>query len=170
MDEDVLEEFTKQILKNPEDSMYPLVEELSGVVSKHPPSQLPPDRGVRHDIDLVPFKWVAHYVKTCETCQRTLSVPADCRKSISRNFIFGLPADGTPVHKGNTGILMFSSRLNKMVHLAPVRDNVTGKQAAQLFLDSVFRYHDLSEAIVSDRDPCVTWAFWDTLFQLLKLI
>ncbi|POM63943.1 RNA-directed DNA polymerase [Phytophthora palmivora] len=52
MDEDVLEGFTKQratrlgseILKNPEDPAYPLVKEYSDVVSKHPPSQLPPDR------------------------------------------------------------------------------------------------------------------------------
>ncbi|POM70265.1 Pol protein, partial [Phytophthora palmivora] len=28
--------------------------EYSDVVSKHPPSQLPPDRGIRHEIDLVP--------------------------------------------------------------------------------------------------------------------
>ncbi|POM62175.1 Pol protein, partial [Phytophthora palmivora] len=62
MDEDVLEGFPKQratrlgseILKNPEDPVYPLVREYSDVVSKHPPSQLPPDRGVRHEIDLVP--------------------------------------------------------------------------------------------------------------------
>ncbi|POM70674.1 Pol protein [Phytophthora palmivora] len=52
MDEDVLEGFMKQratrlgseILKNPEDPVYPLVKEYSDVVSKHPPSQLPPDR------------------------------------------------------------------------------------------------------------------------------
>ncbi|POM72420.1 Reverse transcriptase, partial [Phytophthora palmivora] len=62
MDEDVPEGFTKQratrlgseILNNPEDPVYPLVKEYSDVVSKHPPSQLPPDRGVRHEIDLVP--------------------------------------------------------------------------------------------------------------------
>ncbi|POM70039.1 RNA-directed DNA polymerase [Phytophthora palmivora] len=62
MIEDVLEGFTKQretslgseILKNPEDPVYPLVKEYSDVVSKHPPSQLPPDRRVRHKIDLVP--------------------------------------------------------------------------------------------------------------------
>ncbi|POM64277.1 Reverse transcriptase [Phytophthora palmivora] len=62
MDEDVLEGFAKQratrlgseILKNPEDPVYPLVNEFSDVMSKHPPSQLPPDRGVRHDINLVP--------------------------------------------------------------------------------------------------------------------
>ncbi|POM77161.1 LOW QUALITY PROTEIN: Pol protein [Phytophthora palmivora] len=62
MDEDVLEGFTKQratrlgseILKTPEDPVYSLVNEFSDVVSKHPPSQLPPGRGVRHKIDLVP--------------------------------------------------------------------------------------------------------------------
>ncbi|POM79429.1 RNA-directed DNA polymerase [Phytophthora palmivora] len=79
------------------------------------------------------------------------------------DFVFGLPADD----KGNTGILVFVCRLSKMYHLAPVRDKVTGKQPAQLFLDSVFRYHGLPETIVSDRDPRFTGAFWDILFQLL---
>ncbi|POM62457.1 putative retroelement [Phytophthora palmivora] len=110
------------------------------------------------------YKWVAHYVKTCETCQRvkpsghtsappqSLPVPADCWKSMSLDFVFGLPADD----KGNTDILVFVCRLSKMVHLAAVRDKVTGKQAAQLFLDSVFRYHGLPETIVSDQDPRFT--------------
>ncbi|POM79822.1 Pol protein, partial [Phytophthora palmivora] len=44
MDEDVLEGATRlgsEILKNPEDPVYPIVKEYSDVVSKHPPSQLP---------------------------------------------------------------------------------------------------------------------------------
>ncbi|POM79140.1 LOW QUALITY PROTEIN: Putative retroelement [Phytophthora palmivora] len=109
------------------------------------------------------YKWVAHYVKTCETCQRvkpsghasaplqSLLVPADCWKSMSLDIVFSLPVDD----KGNTAFWC----LSKMVHLAPVRDKVTGKQAAQLFLDSVFRYHGLPETIVSDRDPRFTGAF-----------
>ncbi|POM74671.1 Inositol-3-phosphate synthase [Phytophthora palmivora] len=101
------------------------------------------------------YKWVAHYVKTCETCQRVkpsghasapLHVPPDCWKSMSLEFVFGLPADD----KRNTGILVFVCRLSKMV---------TGKQAAQLFLDSVFHYHGLPETIVSDRDLRFTGAF-----------
>ncbi|POM79316.1 Inositol-3-phosphate synthase [Phytophthora palmivora] len=64
---------------------------------------------------------------------QSLPVPADCWKSMSLDFVFGLPADD----KGNTGILAFVCRLSKMVHLAPVRDKVTGKQAAQLFLERV---------------------------------
>ncbi|POM63295.1 Pol protein [Phytophthora palmivora] len=82
---------------------------------------------------------------------------------MSLDFVFDLPAED----KGNTGILVFVCSLSKMYHLAPVRDKITGKQAAQLFLDSVFRYHGLPETIVSDRDPRFTGAFWDTLFQML---
>jgi hypothetical protein len=62
MDEDVLEEIRKrraaragsEILKNPKDPVYPLLKEFEDVVSENPPSRLPPDRGVRHEIDLVP--------------------------------------------------------------------------------------------------------------------
>ncbi|POM67395.1 Reverse transcriptase [Phytophthora palmivora] len=81
--------------------------------------------------------------------------PINCWKSMSLDFVFGLPADD----KSNTGILVFVCRLSKIVHHAPVRDEVTRKQAAQLFLDSVFRYHGLPEIIVSDRDPRFTGAF-----------
>ncbi|POM77069.1 LOW QUALITY PROTEIN: Putative retroelement [Phytophthora palmivora] len=119
------------------------------------------------------YKWVAHYVKTCETCQRVKlsghaltplqSLPRIAGSRMSLDFVFGMPTDD----KDNTGILVFVYRMGRMVHLAPVRDKVTGKQAAQLFLDSVFRYHGLPETIVSDRDPRFTGAFWDTLFQLL---
>ena len=41
------------ILQNPSDPYYALVKELQDVVCHNPPSGLPPDRGVRHDIDLV---------------------------------------------------------------------------------------------------------------------
>ncbi|POM76099.1 Pol protein, partial [Phytophthora palmivora] len=121
------------------------------------------------------YMWVAHYVKTCEACQRvkpsghapaplqSLPVPTYCWKSMSFVVIFGPPADDNE----NTGILVFVCCLIKMMHLTPVHDKFTGKQAAQLFLDSVFRYHGLPGTIVSTRDPRFTEAFWDILFQLL---
>ena len=42
------------ILKNPLDPFYPLINEFQDVVCHNPPSVLPPDRGVRREIDLVP--------------------------------------------------------------------------------------------------------------------
>ncbi|KAE8885701.1 hypothetical protein PF003_g30431 [Phytophthora fragariae] len=121
------------------------------------------------------YKWVRKYVQTCETCQRvkpapsasaplmSLPVPADCWRSVSMDFIFELPADA----RGHTGILVFVCRLSKMVRLAAVRKSVTAPQAAQLFVDNVFRHHGLPEAFVSDRDPRFVSHFWQHLFRLL---
>ncbi|KAE8984627.1 Transposon Tf2-9 polyprotein [Phytophthora rubi] len=121
------------------------------------------------------YKWVRKYVQTCETCQRvkpapsvsaplmSLPVPADCWRSVSMDFIFELPADA----RGHTGILVFVCRLSKMVRLAAVRKSVTAPQAAQLFVDNVFRNHGLPEAFVSDRDPRFVSHFWQHLFRLL---
>ncbi|GMF37200.1 unnamed protein product [Phytophthora fragariaefolia] len=62
LDEAILENAKKalnarsgsEILRNPSDPFYPVNREYRYVVSKEPPSGLPPDRGVRHEIDLVP--------------------------------------------------------------------------------------------------------------------
>ncbi|GMG17786.1 unnamed protein product [Phytophthora fragariaefolia] len=63
MDSEVLEDartsrrqsrYGAAILKDPSDPYYPLLKEFSGVVSDNPPSVLPPDRGVRHEISIVP--------------------------------------------------------------------------------------------------------------------
>uniref|UniRef100_H3H7C4 Integrase catalytic domain-containing protein n=1 Tax=Phytophthora ramorum TaxID=164328 RepID=H3H7C4_PHYRM len=79
------------------------------------------------------------------------------------DFIFELPADT----RGHTGILVFVCRLSKMVRLVAVKKSVTAPQAAQLFVDNVFRHHGLPEAFVSDRDPRFVSHFWTHLFRLL---
>ena len=121
------------------------------------------------------YKWVANYVRTCETCQRvnpsahasaplaSLPVPAGCWSSMSLDFIFGLPKDK---HK-HTGVVVFDCRLSKMVRLAAVPDSVSAEDTSRVFLDNVFRHHGLPETIVSDRDPRFTSAFWMELFRLL---
>ncbi|KAE9283486.1 hypothetical protein PF008_g27395 [Phytophthora fragariae] len=63
MDPEVLEDertskrqtrYGAAILKYPSDPYYALLKEFSDVVSDNPPSVLPPDRGMRHEIHLVP--------------------------------------------------------------------------------------------------------------------
>ena len=121
------------------------------------------------------YKWVSHYVRTCDVCQRvkpspstqaplaSLPVPSDCWRSVSLDFFFGLPKDAD----GNNGVLVFVDRLSKMVHLAPVADTIDGSQCAALFMKCVFRHHGLPDSIVSDRDTRFTADFWSALFRLL---
>ena len=62
MDDSVLEELRRSmdarrgsaILKNPQDRFHALLMEFRDVVCDKPPQCLPPDRGIRHEIDLVP--------------------------------------------------------------------------------------------------------------------
>ncbi|GMF41143.1 unnamed protein product [Phytophthora fragariaefolia] len=121
------------------------------------------------------YKWIRKWVRTCETCQRVkpskssqaplhpLPIATEARRSVSMDFIFGLPPDAD----GQNGVLVFVDRFTKMVHLTPVSDTVTAAETAAHFVDCVFRHHGLPESIVSDRDPRFTSAFWTALFQLL---
>ncbi|KAF1314408.1 reverse transcriptase, partial [Globisporangium splendens] len=121
------------------------------------------------------YKWVRKYVRTCEICQRvkpsgstqaplrSLAVPSDSWKSVSMDFIFGLPRD---TH-GRNGILVLVDRFSKMVHLAPVSDKISAEKTAKVFVDVVFRLHGLPVEIVSDRDTRFTSKFWRALFGLL---
>ena len=120
------------------------------------------------------YKWVRKYVRTCEVCQRVkpapvsqaplhpLSIPNEIWKSISMDFVFGLPPDS-----GYTGILVFVDRLSKMVHLVPVSESITAEATAQHFIQHVFRLHGMPVEVVSDRDPRFTSVFWRTVFSLL---
>ncbi|KAJ8577835.1 hypothetical protein ON010_g1371 [Phytophthora cinnamomi] len=88
------------------------------------------------------YKWVRKYIRACEVCQRvkpapfaqaplqSLPTPSECWKSMSLDFIFGLPPDSG----GNTGVVVFVDRFSKMVHLAAVPAEVTAKQTARLLV------------------------------------
>ncbi|KAG6615639.1 reverse transcriptase [Phytophthora cinnamomi] len=121
------------------------------------------------------YKWVRKYIRACEVCQRvkpapfaqaplqSLPTPSECWKSMSLDFIFGLPPDSG----GNTGVVVFVDRFSKMVHLAAVPAEVTAKQTARLLVDMVFKHHGMPSDIVSDRDPRFTAHLWQEVFTLL---
>nr|CAI72305.1 putative polyprotein [Phytophthora infestans] len=120
------------------------------------------------------YKWVRKWVRTCEICQRVkpsassqaplrpLPVATEAWRSVSMDFVFGLPPDSA----GRSGVLVFIDRFSKMVHLIPVPDTITVADTAVHFVDAVFRHHGMPESIVSDRDPRFTSAFWTKLFEL----
>ena len=66
-----------------------------------------------------------------------------------------------------TELVVFVDRLIEMVHFAPYRTSVSGKEAASLFLDHVYRLLVVPESIVSDRNPRFTSGFMCHVFELL---
>ena len=54
-----------------------------------------------------------------------------------------------------------------MVHLAAVNESISAHGWARVFIDTVFRLHDLPREPVSDRDPRFTATFWQSVFRSL---
>ncbi|POM75511.1 Gag protein, partial [Phytophthora palmivora] len=129
MDEGGLEGFTKQratrlgseILKKPADPVYPLVKEFSEVVSKHPPSQLPPYRGVWHEIDLVPgtkYCVTKQWPLPREQCEVIDAFFADKAKS-------GMVRESTSPHSPPTFCVRKPNEKWRLVHAHNKLNNAT---------------------------------------------
>uniref|UniRef100_H3H2I6 Integrase catalytic domain-containing protein n=1 Tax=Phytophthora ramorum TaxID=164328 RepID=H3H2I6_PHYRM len=92
------------------------------------------------------YKWVRKWVRTCEICQRVKPskssqaplrpqpIATEAWRSVSMDFIFGLPPDAD----GRTGVLVFVDRFSKMVHLIPVSDTITAAESAVHFVTRSF--------------------------------
>ncbi|CEG49248.1 reverse transcriptase [Plasmopara halstedii] len=94
----------------------------------------------------------------------SLPIPTGYWRSMSLDFVFGLPKDSA----GNTGVVELVYRLSKMADLAAEPNTIVGVGPAMLFVNHVFRQHGLSESIISDRDPRFTEKFWSTIFKVLE--
>ena len=79
------------------------------------------------------------------------------------DFFFGFPKDA----HGNNGILVFVDRFSKMVHLVAVPESITAEGCARVFIDTIFRLHNLPRELVSDIGPRFTAEFWISVFKSL---
>lgn len=70
---------------------------------------------------------------------------------VSLDFIKGLPTSG----RANC-ILVVVDTFSKYAHFLPVTHPYTALQIAQLYIDQVYKLHDMPEALVSDRDAVFT--------------
>ncbi|GAA5918271.1 hypothetical protein JCM5296_006268, partial [Sporobolomyces johnsonii] len=115
------------------------------------------------------------YVAACEQCRRgkssttrplgllhPLDTPSRPFERVGMDFIVGLPRvafAGVAVDS----ILTVTDYLSKLVILIPLPSTSTAANVADLFLGHVYRRFGLPSALVSDRDPKFTSAFWRAL-------
>ncbi|KAJ9524507.1 hypothetical protein QJQ45_019534 [Haematococcus lacustris] len=91
---------------------------------------------------------------------KPLPVPQHRWEQVSMDLITQLPVTSA----GHDAIVVFVDKLTRMIHTVPTTTTVSAPELAQLFFDSVFKYHGLPKVIISDRDPRFTSNFWQQLF------
>ncbi|GJT66254.1 transposon ty3-G gag-pol polyprotein [Tanacetum coccineum] len=122
-------------------------------------------------------KEVKQFVRDCQICQRhkpnleaypgllqPLPIPNSIWTSISMDFIKGLPKS-----QGKDVILVVVDRLSKYSHFMALSHPFTASQVAQLFLNNIYKLHELPENIVLDRDTIFVSSFWKELFKLFQV-
>lgn len=88
-------------------------------------------------------------------------MPAQAWEIVSLDFIEGLPRSDS-----FNAILVVVDKFSKYGHFLPIKHLFTALQIAQLYLNQIYKLHDLPKAIISDRDRVFTSAVWQQLFRL----
>lgn len=63
-------------------------------------------------------------------------------------------------------IMFVVDRLRKYAHFKSMSHPYTAATVARVFLDNIFKLHNFSLTIVSDRDQVFTRQFWGELFRI----
>ncbi|KAE9315989.1 hypothetical protein PR003_g18846 [Phytophthora rubi] len=90
-----------------------------------------------------------------------LSIPDECWRSISMDFITDLPRTKRDVDS----IWVVVDRLTKRYHFVPTTKTVNAEGVARLFIDNIWKLHGMPANIVSDRDRNFVSAFWQHVFK-----
>ncbi|KAK3252913.1 hypothetical protein CYMTET_37819 [Cymbomonas tetramitiformis] len=83
---------------------------------------------------------------------------------VGMDFVTGLPL--TP--RGHGAFTTFTCKLSNQVHVAPLNFGDSSSMAvARIYFDHVWKHHGAPMKIISDRDPRVMHAFWQSLQKLM---
>lgn len=74
--------------------------------------------------------------------------------------------EGLPPSKGKQVTLVVVYRLSKYAHFLALAHPYTALDVAQLFLDSMFKFHGMPHSITSDKDPIFLSDVWTVFFSL----
>ncbi|GMF11564.1 unnamed protein product [Phytophthora lilii] len=117
---------------------------------------------------------IKKYIADCEDCRRNkprlsktpgllepLQIPDERWRSLSMDFITDLP----DTKRGNNSIWVMVDRLTKRAHFIATTKTVTAQEVATLFIDNIWRLHEMLQDIVSDRDGKFISGFWSQVFE-----
>ncbi|EKX49778.1 hypothetical protein GUITHDRAFT_44314, partial [Guillardia theta CCMP2712] len=118
------------------------------------------------------------YILSCQHClqgksyrQRPMgtphshAVPSTRFEVVSLDLLTGLPR----TRDKNDAILLFIDEFTGRVYLTPCRKSITSEQAAQKFIETVFRSQGLPQVLISDNAAIFSSRFWNALFKMLNV-
>ncbi len=120
------------------------------------------------------------YIRNCHICKRfkttrdkylellnSLSISNRSWINIIMNFVIELSKN-----KSFSVILMIVNRLTKMHHYISCvaeKDETTAEKTIRLLINYVWKLHELSSIIISDRDSQFVSLIWKTVCKILKI-
>jgi len=112
---------------------------------------------------------VVEFVARCLVCQKTkvehrksygelqsLDVPKWKWESISMDFVIGLPKS-----------MSSHDVIWVIMDFLPINIRFSLEKLAHLYIKEIIKLHGVPFSIISDRDPCFTSRFWDSLQKAL---
>jgi hypothetical protein len=105
--------------------------------------------------------YIGKYVKGCDVCQCTKTLPAKPQGELQPTEIPSRPwqiistdlITQLPDSQGFDSIFVVVDRFTKMIHAVPTTTEVTSEGVACLFRDNVWKLHGLPEKVILDRGP-----------------
>ena len=77
---------------------------------------------------------------------------------LSLDFIISLP-----LFQGHIAILVVVYRFSKAAHFSMLPHNYTAAKVATVFVEIVYKFHEVPRSLVSDHDPIFLSRFWHEL-------
>ena len=118
------------------------------------------------------------HIRGCQQCQQNKykrgppiglytgrRVPVRRWETISIDFITDLPL----TNKGNNAILVVMDMLSKRVYCIECNMTLTGKETAELLVNSVFRHVGLPSRIICDNDVRYTSKIFEEVMKILGI-
>jgi hypothetical protein len=117
-------------------------------------------------------KHIRQFIRECNVCQRNkhenmvslgllqpLPIPSAPFIDINMDFVEGLPKS-----EGKDVILVVVNHFSKYAHCMALSHPYFASEVAKIFMNNVYKLHELPTSITSDRDPVFLSRFWKELF------
>ena len=122
-------------------------------------------------------RYIGKYVSTCDLCLRTkalkqppmgelhpLPIPDSPWDTISVDFITELPESN-----GRDSIMVIVDSVTKRSHFVSTVTTLSSIEAAQIYIQHIWKHHGLPHRVVSDRGPQFVAEFTKEIYQLLGI-